>query len=873
MPLQPFLPGMGGAAGAHRMGRAHGVIEIDTSPLRRGLMEVKRVGQQMGDAFKGMRTQIRNVNDDISKMRRELGMISAGAGLLTGIGLAEARTLRQYRITFTQLLGDVDSANRLMEDLTKEANRFGIEVNEVWQLGRALLPVLDDGAETLDEWVKRAALLASTNPLKGTTDAVRAIQEYLAGQPRSLQYLFNVPPELIQEAKQQYQDVGDQLDYILRQMGATETAAEEMANAWIGVRNELKLTLAEGFTPLLEGLRPILTDFREFISTLRDTHPELLNIAAGFTVFTGTATTTLLVLNQVLGALQKIKGLSIAPALGAVGAYAGALAIGTAGGLAVSRGIGRATGRQDMAQENLQSIIETLKQAVIVAVDTWTKASATISIKLFDLARDWANAVSQMIASIGDFIIKLGRSLRIEKLEEVGQRLKTGAMDNIERWDNAVERFTESVVKKRREFVEAVGRFVMPEVFPQQLGPREIRSLLSGTAGGGPGGAGGYTEDQLAAIRQWHERRQEIIENTEQQINEVTEQYERQRASTIRNFNKTMAREAEDWARQQERRRRELERNIADIYQSRAEREAQWAEDLGKRIVEMQENANRQLRRLQEEHRLTLLDAASRLDARAVAQEQRRYRQRRRQINEDLEQRIDQEQEAHAERLKAARQADEERIEDMKEAYKEQQRLDEEDRRIRLERMVEDHRDQLREMDDQHQRRIDQIQQQGWREREQFDQEFQQELIQLGLHQDSWLEAQEAGQRASLRSFELWWAELQSKIQESRGIIGGRQAGGPVTTTGAYMLHGTQSRPEYVLSAETTRFLQGALGGTFTQRDLVGAVAGAEGSSKSVTVQSGAFPINIQGTSGQSAVDIADEVKAAIMEVFVELGR
>jgi hypothetical protein len=196
-----------------------------------------------------------------------------------------------------------------------------------------------------------------------------------------------------------------------------------------------------------------------------------------------------------------------------------------------------------------------------------------------------------------------------------------------------------------------------------------------------------------------------------------------------------------------------------------------------------------------------------------------------------------------------------------------------------LQRMKEDHRDQLREMDNQQWQRLNQIRQHGWEEREQLDYEFQEQLTQLGLHQDDWLEAQEQGQDESLAAFQAWWDQMAAVAGGDGGAgTGGDepsyQAGGPVTSTGLAMLHGTQSRPEYVLSADTTRLLQGALGGSFTQRQLVGAVAGAgAGGGTSITIQPGAFNIPIHGAPGQSATEIGAEVQRQLEELFMSIIR
>ncbi|MCA9368262.1 hypothetical protein KC887_08485, partial [Candidatus Kaiserbacteria bacterium] len=75
--------------------------------------------------------------------------------------------------------------------------------------------------------------------------------------------------------------------------------------------------------------------------------------------------------------------------------------------------------------------------------------------------------------------------------------------------------------------------------------------------------------------------------------------------------------------------------------------------------------------------------------------------------------------------------------------------------------------------------------------------------------------------------------------------------------------HGSRSRPEYVLSPDTTAALRGMLG-NFNQAGLVGAVAG--GRNVTLNIQSGAF--QIQGAPGQSGGDIQGQVYAALTQFF-----
>jgi hypothetical protein len=375
MPQQLALPGFGGG---QSLGNARGVVIIDTSLAQRAAVALRRVGQDMSKAFKPLETTLKNLGRDFEKMKRSIAALGAGAGITAALGLNAARDVRNYRIQFNALLKDEIEAEAVMRSLTKQANRFGIEVNEVWQLGRSLIPVLEDGAESLDVWVKRAALLASTNPLKGTTDAVRAIQEFLAGQPISIQRLFNIDPNLIEEAQDQFEDVGEQLDFILEKMGANEDAAEAMANEWVSLKNELKLALAEGFTPLLETLAPIVREFTAMLTELRETNPELLKFGAGLISVVAVGAPLILFLGKVIGLLKTIKALSIAPTLGKAGVLGAAVAGGAAAGVGIARGIGRATGDERLQEFGLSDAFETFKQMLFLAADTYTKYSVIV---------------------------------------------------------------------------------------------------------------------------------------------------------------------------------------------------------------------------------------------------------------------------------------------------------------------------------------------------------------------------------------------------------------------------------------------------------------------------------------------------------------
>jgi hypothetical protein len=82
------------------------------------------------------------------------------------------------------------------------------------------------------------------------------------------------------------------------------------------------------------------------------------------------------------------------------------------------------------------------------------------------------------------------------------------------------------------------------------------------------------------------------------------------------------------------------------------------------------------------------------------------------------------------------------------------------------------------------------------------------------------------------------------------------------------MLHGSRSSPEYVLSPDTTSMLNRMLGGSFSQPQLVNAVAGAGGGGNSYSFNGNIVLGDIGNrTDGQ----VMRLVQKGIMEAFRSL--
>jgi hypothetical protein len=410
-----------------------------------------------------------------------------------------------------------------------------------------------------------------------------------------------------------------------------------------------------------------------------------------------------------------------------------------------------------------------------------------------------------------------------------------------------------------------------------------------GAGSGGPQFTDIQLAEQRAAQLDFAQETQEIERNAQEQRLDATRSYESQRTSTIASYERTIAREAEDFGRQRARAQAQFQKQIADMAESAAEREADMAEDLAdsiadlqsgaseriaeaqdatnKRISEIEEDYRKNRERAERDHRDNLLDAAARLDATAVFNEQKRFaresadakdahdeaisdaqeglQERIDQERENLAERIQQEQEAHAERLQDAREADAERLADMQADFAEQQRLEDEDRAIRLQRMAEDHAAQLASMATANAEQMAEIDRQEAEELKSAQEAHLKELEAAGLFNKQWKAIQDAREREALQSWDRFWQEFNGRLQ----------AFGPQTSA----------------DAAKNQWSGIQLGDPSTWNFSSAPPATRSGDTRNFNMAPGA--IQVFAAPGQSAQSVAEAVRNEMTRVFRDLAN
>ena len=127
-------------------GTVRGVVEMDISSLIAAANHARQLGQAFERALTGVsngatraQSTFQQLNAGITSLRGELLALGAGAGILTGLGLAGAQNLRAYTIAFRQFTNSQKEAVELTNRLIGLANQYGLEWEGVHRFGYIFL--------------------------------------------------------------------------------------------------------------------------------------------------------------------------------------------------------------------------------------------------------------------------------------------------------------------------------------------------------------------------------------------------------------------------------------------------------------------------------------------------------------------------------------------------------------------------------------------------------------------------------------------------------------------------------------------------------------------------------------------------------------
>jgi hypothetical protein len=611
------------------------------------------------------------------------------------------------------------------------------------------------------------------------------------------------------------------LDKILNKMGVSQDVAEEMAQTFsvqvTGALQDFDQVAGEAFQPLLDGFVQGVKSARAFVNDLREAHPELLQLGAagalvvagispisfaiskiidGFKMMYDTAKTAFNFIknnSQLLNSeAQSWRQAGLGTKLGI-----GAAAIGTGvvlGGQ-VTQGLANAGvqggdfDRIRAGEDPLAIAGERLKQVIIIFVDgilylgkqvgigaTWILNAVDQMVNVFKLAGTYVNeffirftiALGDVIYGIGELLSGVmdttgikdaGQGLRniggeqfaknLEERSRLETRLAQGLTIPQETMDNIEANYAEL----RQSVVGGLTNAFFP---PVQEAAEQVSSWLQDTGEQVKEAAdSAFSDDMVEAFSDFQGELKKIQDDAQKEREDELAKHETEKTKLEADQLKKRTEALEDFNRKQTERQTKLGWDISDLQV-----------EFDKREKEERKKFRREELKRAADHALTLLQAAARLDGRAIYLEQQKYKQE------------SKERENEGKRAKNERQKQlDDRIAQMQLEFQRESELQYNNfQNVELPRLQAQQTEELAAFEAAHQQRLTQITTQAAEQSAAAEAAFIDTFNKLveaeGTHQGLMLGEQRKGQAAMEAELAAWWTKQKTMV-----------AGGKTTTT------------------------------------------------------------------------------------------
>lgn len=771
-----------------------------------------------------------------------MAALSAAGAKVFNIGTTGAGFLEQQQIAFNALTGSQENGIALMKQLQKASADLKIPFNDIVVATRTILPTLEGSTEQLSKQLDIIRRVNTMNPKQGIASAAFSVNEALVAggtDLRSISQRFNISKGIFRdEFAKSNNDFWVALDKTLDRMGATQTAAEEMGDAWTNsvnmAKDALTQLLAEGFLPIIKTMTPYLHMFTGWVQSLKQSQKETLGIAAGFSSILAIGTPVLFFLGKWMGMLRDIgkEAWKVATAIAASQGGKTALKLGiygaaAYGGLMVGNEINnQIRGVKGQDPKSLSDVLQPVKDLLFTAVTYIVKGffAAGLAVMYFQRALMQANVairtwVRDLTATFG------GQTEYMQKGLDKAQKaldIYNKAMDS-----------------------ENVDRAINIVMSP-------LKSLMygGGASSGGasnnnrysrPGKLEGYNTEQSDIIYDYFRSVEKMERDYAKDSLSAERSFGQQRAQTIRDHNQDLLREQEDYLRNRFRLEHEYQKSVQSVVSDYNKQVAEWNADFAEKEAELRSDSNDKIKEINEDyekdrlkrerqHKENLMQAAAMLDAKAVWEEQKSFARANKEAMEDrdeqledekdkLQERIDEDKKAHEEQLQEAKEAHIERLNDMAKEHEDRKALEDEDRRIRLERQQADFSQQLADQQAAFaQQQADRALQHA-EEKKALEENMREQLLAQGVFGTTWLKNQTLWQEQSLKKFQQWFTDMartfegpltkeeaekrakeKAEADKVPGFFTGFASGGYVSKSGLALLH----QGERVQSASKT---------------------------------------------------------------------
>jgi hypothetical protein len=310
----------------------------------------------------------------------------------------------------------------------------------------------------------------------------------------------------------------------------------------------------------------------------------------------------------------------------------------------------------------------------------------------------------------------------------------------------------------------------------------------------------GIDEDLLEDVEQRRTDRAELFRDFQLDLTDITEReselrsdteetFEQRRTDIVRDFGQRRAQEEASWNRRRERQDRDFQRRLDDVQEDSIERQQELREQANQRLADLERDHLDRMREIIEDADLDLADAASRLDAKAVAAITKRRDDALEDEEESFKRQQDRIKRELAERIKAEQEASRERIQEMREFHEQRKRDEAEDRQIRLQQQQEEHEERLKQLEQQKEARLVEIRLEAAQERLAREREYRNNRIQLDRQWRDRSAQNQFWMDSILLAEEAFWQARLDMVPAGGGGTGGGGGGGGAPASHSWLVN------------------------------------------------------------------------------------
>jgi hypothetical protein len=910
-------------------------IVIDTGPMDEARVRIESNARAIGSALK------RHVGDATEEAAnrawrsleqfgttlRDVGMgIGVVFGAISAGGVQAARSMAAVETSFRVMLGSQERVTAQMDAIRAMASRFHQPFTQMLQGAASFLPVIRGTNAELEHTLAVSLQLLAAAPGRTFEDAAFSIREFLTGDYISLSDRFNLSKAQLRAIRDEANgDVAAMIDGLgryLAQLGYTEDALVQIGasgqNAFAILGDEVRQVGAVAFGPANRFLTQLASGVSDFLRTLREANPQLLEVAGGFAFVVASGGAFLTFLGQAINLVARLnsslRAVGLAGGIGSLARMVGSIAA-VGAGVAVGQVVGQQIAPENAAfQGSVGDVaaraITTLFAGLAMAVGRAGEALTELHFIFRSIGLQIQDAFGRALEAIGGFVLGIASLLSRLGIDATGT-MQTG-LEVLTRGSEArtaartaaagligeraealagAQAQTEALTASVTEFfiglfggAEAVARF-RGEV--EQVAETAVEA--TDEIGQAIADVEDFTDQQVNAWRTYQDDLQAITEQAEAEIVAARQEAEQRRQQLEANWRLQDRRSAEDEEIQARRRAAERAEQMVALTEQRDAKIADLQMQANERVLqEAAEHAER-MEELERSHREALSDAVSRLDAVALWRELRSYQDRKQQEEENYSEQREQRRLQLEEQIAAEREAHERRMVEMQEQFAQEDALRAEDAALRAQRLAEDRQMELAALEAQLNDRLTAIENQASAERRARELAFIEEFNQLSTHQGQMINLQREGQDVAEAELRAWWTRMARifgttpVVEEAPltrrtsagtgGRLGGYQRypefaiGGTVQETGLIYAHAGEEILNPGLAA-IFRMLFGS--GTLPPAAFASAFAGGPTYNSRAVTWNG--DLNYGGPAGDNLGDIGAAIRQALMDILTELG-